>query len=82
MQATASSGNSISQPTEQSRQFEGQFGFRFRTNSLACINADDADDEAAAEVDGIAFDVDAPKFTIDCFADELVDGIECDGAFD
>lgn len=55
IQATASSGNSMSQPTVQSIQFDGQFGFLLFVNSLgSCIVAF-----------GLAFDVEAPTFMPD-----------------
>lgn len=62
MHATASSGNSISQPTEQSRHFETQDGF-FLLNllSIAGVCDDELELELAVELDPLdPFDVDAP----------------------
>jgi hypothetical protein len=61
MHATASSGNSISHPTEQSKHFDTQFGFFLLTNLTSiCWLAFDAvatlDDEALE----VPFEVDAP----------------------
>lgn len=73
MQATASSGNSTSQPTEQSKHLDTQFGFflalYLKSNEVeveedwpAPLDVDGPCDEeelAAAEVCG-PFDVEAP----------------------
>lgn len=57
MHATASSGNSISQPTVQSMQFDVQVIFLLDVNSLGnCIVALELEPE-------LDFDVDAPTFT-------------------
>lgn len=56
MHATASSGNSTSQPTVQSMQFDVQVSFLFDVNSL------DSGTNGAPDVT-VDFDVDAPTFT-------------------
>lgn len=66
MHATASSGNSISQPTVQSMQFDVQFNFLLDVNSLGNCN------DVAFDVE-VDFDVDAPTFTPELDADD-VDG--------
>lgn len=66
MHATASSGNSISQPTVQSMQFDVQLIFLLDVNSLgSCIVA--LEFEFELELD---FDVDAPTFTPECDDDD------------
>lgn len=67
MHATASSGNSISQPTEQSMQFDVQFSFLLDVNSVG------TDVAAPLDVEALDFDVDAPTFT-PAFAADDVDG--------
>lgn len=52
MHATASSGNSISHPTEQSRHFETHDGFFL----LLLLNGTIEDEDDAEEVDGVGLD--------------------------
>jgi hypothetical protein len=72
MHATASSGNSISHPTEQSKHFDTHVGFFLLLLLLLLVNLASAwelataglefelEADAEVDVDGTAFDVEAP----------------------